>query len=370
MNLDPDRPTRVRSRRRSSVAPPALEAGSIVTLPRRYVGPVRLLATRLVIALAVLVLSTLVVYVDRDGYRDSAGGPLSVLDSLYYATVSLSTTGYGDIVPVTPGARLLSVALITPLRLIFLLVLVGTTLEVLTATARAQARSQRWRNRVRDHTVVIGYGTKGRSALLALRDAGTAIAQFVVIDIDPDLTRLATEDGAAAVTGDATLTRVLERAETARAARIIVATHRDDTSVLVTLTARQLNRRATIVASVREGENEALLMTAGADTVVVSSETAGRLMGTAALSPATGQIAHDLLSVGSGLELIERSAGPGDAGRLLPNGDEVVLAVVRDGEIHVHGQGGVTINPGDRLVVVRQATTEALDRLPSPQEPT
>jgi voltage-gated potassium channel len=183
----------------------------VVALPRRYTGPIRLLLTRLIIALAVLALSTLIVYIDRGGYRDSAGTSLSLLDSLYYATVSLSTTGYGDIVPVTPGARLLSVVLITPLRLVFLLVLVGTTLEVLTTTARAQARSQRWRNRVRDHTVVVGYGTKGRSSLLALCDAGEPRRQFVVIETDPELARLATEDGAASINGDATLTRVLER---------------------------------------------------------------------------------------------------------------------------------------------------------------
>ncbi|MCW2528661.1 MAG: TrkA-N domain protein [Pseudonocardiales bacterium] len=332
-----------------------LDPSSVVALPRRYTGPIRLLLTRLVIALGVLALSTLIVYVDRGGYRDSAGTSLSLLDSLYYATVSLSTTGYGDIVPVTPGARLLSVVLITPLRLVFLLVLVGTTLEVLTATARAQARSQRWRNRVRDHTVVVGYGTKGRSSLLALCDAGEPRSQFVVIETDPDLARLATEDGAASVNGDATLTRVLERAEVGRAARIIVATHRDDTSVLVTLTARQLNSRATIVASVREAENESLLLTAGANSVVVSSETAGRLLGVSAMSPATGQIAHDLLSVGTGLELIERPADPADTGRSLSVGEEVVLGVVRDGRVFVYGHDQIAIAPGDRLVVVRRA---------------
>lgn len=315
----------------------------------------RLLVTRLIIALAVLVVSTLIVYLDRDGYRDSAGGELSWLDSLYYATVSLSTTGYGDIVPITPSARLLSVILITPLRLVFLLVLVGTTLEVLTATVRAQARSQRWRKRVRDHTVVVGYGTKGRSSLLALCDAGVPVTQFVVVETDPERARLATEDGAASVNGDATLTRVLQRAEAGRAARIIVATQRDDTNVLVTLTARQLTRTATIVAAVGEAENESLLLTAGANSVVVSSATAGRLLGVSALSPATGQIAHDLLSVGTGLELVERPAEQRDTSRILPSTEDLVLAVVRDGRVLVYGRDELSVVAGDRLVVVRQA---------------
>ena len=60
------------------------------------------------------------------------------LDCLYYATVSLSTTGYGDITPVTPSARLVNVLVITPLRVAFLIVLIGTTVETLTTRSRAR----------------------------------------------------------------------------------------------------------------------------------------------------------------------------------------------------------------------------------------
>jgi voltage-gated potassium channel len=62
---------------------------------------------------------------------------MSVLDCLYYSTVSLTTTGYGDIVPVSTSARAVNIVVNTPLRLGFILMLVATTLEVLTTTARA-----------------------------------------------------------------------------------------------------------------------------------------------------------------------------------------------------------------------------------------
>jgi voltage-gated potassium channel len=39
-----------------------------------------------------------------------------VLASVYYATVTLSTTGYGDIVRVGDNARLVNTVLITPIR--------------------------------------------------------------------------------------------------------------------------------------------------------------------------------------------------------------------------------------------------------------
>ena len=75
--------------------------------------------------------------------------------------MSVSTTGYGDIVPVSDTARLITTIVVTPLRLIFLIIFVGTTVELLTERSRQSFRIQRWRSRVRDHTVVVGYGTKG-----------------------------------------------------------------------------------------------------------------------------------------------------------------------------------------------------------------
>lgn len=70
--------------------------------------------------------------------------------------VTLSTTGYVDITPVSAHARLLNVVIITPLRLLFLIVLVGTTIEVLTERTRAALRRKLWRQRVKDHVIVVG----------------------------------------------------------------------------------------------------------------------------------------------------------------------------------------------------------------------
>ena len=96
-------------------------------------------------ASALLFAAAIIVYLDRDGYRDAQENELSFLDCIYYATVSLSTTGYGDITPVTPSARLVNILVITPLRVLFLIVLVGTTLAVLTERSRQAFKIQRWR---------------------------------------------------------------------------------------------------------------------------------------------------------------------------------------------------------------------------------
>ena len=127
-------------------------------------GPWRLIVRRLGYALALLLIAALVVYADKGGYSEH----ISFVDALYYSAVSLSTTGYGDIAPVTERARILNILIITPLRVIFLALLVGTTLTVLTEESRRALQIQRWRKQMRNHTVVIGYGTKGRSAISAL----------------------------------------------------------------------------------------------------------------------------------------------------------------------------------------------------------
>ena len=209
-----------------------------IRLPGTGRSPLGVIARRLLIALGILVAVSVLVYVDRDGYTDNADGSLSFLDAVYYATVSLSTTGYGDITPVSDAARLTNVLVVTPLRILFLIVLVGTTIEALTTQSRMDYRARRWRNQVQDHTVVLGFGTKGRAAARSLLDNGVPSRQIVVIDPSPTAIDEANRIGLVAVQGDATRSEVLQRARLADARTVIVATDRDDTSVLATLTAR------------------------------------------------------------------------------------------------------------------------------------
>ena len=330
-----------------------------VRLPTMRVRPVYAVLTRLVLALALLFAVVVIVYLGRDGYRDSAGGSLSLLDAAYYATVTLTTTGYGDIVPITPHARLVNTALITPLRLVFLILLVGTTLQVLAQRTRQEIRLNRWSSRVHDHTIVVGYGTKGRSAIASLRDNGVHDSAIVVVDGSTAMVEDANEAGLVGVVGDATRSEVLGRAGVARAAKVLVATDRDDTAVLVTLTARQLNPAASIVACVRESENEPLLAQSGADQVITTSETAGRLLGTAAAQPQAGSVVHDLLIHGTGQDLVERDVHPGEVGRHGRDADDLVVAVIRAGHKMPYDHPGCArLEAGDRLVVVRSTHRE------------
>ncbi|MEU0004071.1 potassium channel family protein [Streptomyces sp. NPDC006314] len=332
-----------------------------VQLPRKVVErPIRQVVKRLFMALAVLVATALTVYADHEGYNDNSDGSVDLLDAFYYATVTLSTTGYGDITPVSDGARLTNIFVITPLRVLFLIILVGTTLEVLTERTRDEWRLNRWRSTLRDHTVVIGFGTKGRSAIQTVCATGLKKEQVVVIDPSSKVIDAATAEGYAGVIGDATRSDVLKRAEVHKARQIIVAPQRDDTSVLVTLTARQLNRSAKIVAAVREEENAPLLKQSGADAVITSSGAAGRLLGLSVLSPAAGMVMEDLIQQGSGLDLIERPVVRSEVGKTPRETDDLVVSIVRGHRVLGYDDASIgTLQLTDRLITIMRASPGA-----------
>lgn len=335
-----------------------------VQIPTPVISPATRITRRVIYAAAALFAAVIIVYLDRHGYRDvesspNPNDPLSFLDCLYYATVSLSTTGYGDITPVTPSARLVNVLVITPLRVAFLIVLIGTTVETLTTQSRQVYQIQRWRNRVRNHIVIVGYGTKGRTAAAAMVGDEVAPADIVVIDESPVALERAKSAGLVTVRGTATSSEVLRLASAQHAKAIIVATDSDESATLVTLTARELAPKAKIIAAVREAENQHLLEQSGADSTVVTAETAGRLLGIAVHTPSVVEMMKDLLTPAAGFALAEREVTPKEAGGSPRHLSDIVLGVVRDGKLLRVDEPDVdALELGDRLLYIRSADEE------------
>ncbi|BBX48528.1 potassium channel family protein [Mycobacterium cookii] len=350
----------VKVRRRGSdvdeplTAQPGYALVGVLRVPETQVSPIRAIWRRVAIALLALLAAVVTVYLGRGGYTDVRGAPLTFLDCVYFATVSLTTVGYGDLTPYTEFARLISVVVLTPLRILFLVVLVGTTLQVLTERSRQAWKIQRWRSRVRNHTVVIGYGTKGKTAVAAILEDATANKDVVVVDFQQTVLDHAGAAGLVTVHGDGTRSDVLRLASAQHAAAIIVATGRDDTATLVTLTAREVAPDAKIVASIREAENQHLLKQSGADSVVVSSETAGRLLGVAITTPSVVEMIDDLLTPAHGFAIAEREVERTELGGSPRHLSDIVLGVVRDGHLlRVDAPEVDAIEAGDRLLYVR-----------------
>jgi len=191
---------------------------------------------------------------------------------------------------------------------------------------------------------------KGRSALSYLSGLPDGRERrAIVVDTDPLSIESAVAAELPAIHGDATESDTLRAAGVEDAATVIVAAHRDDTNVLIVLRARELNPRATIIAACREESNSSLLRRSGANMVIVSADSAGRLLGMSAATPAAAHVIDDLLRSGTGLDVVERRYGPGEPGL----GDKEQPVAVRRGDELLAYEPGMELAPDDSLVCVR-----------------
>jgi len=318
-------------------------------------GPLHQLGKRLLIGIAMLALTTLGTWLERDGYNDTADGAVNLLDALYYATVSITTTGYGDVVPVSDGARLFTTFVVTPARVVFLVLLVGTSVELITSASRSIIREGTWRRRVQDHVVICGFGVKGRAAFDSLQEQGVITDRVVVIDEREDDLATAARLGCVGIHGDASSNELLQAARVDKAKVVLVTPDRDDAAVLITLSVRNINPTVRIIAAARETENAPLLRRSGADVVLTTSGATGRMMGMAAVVPHYVQVLEELLESGSGLDLVERHIELADAGTLADQRreGELVIAVFRDDELFARNPTGeFELRSGDQVVSV------------------
>ena len=327
----------------------------LVRLPKRERAPLPSVLRRIGFACSLVVFVAVVVRLGRDGYVDITGDPIGILDALYYASVTVTTTGYGDITAVSDGARLATILLILPVRVLFLILVVSTTVEVLTEQSRELLAERKWRQRVNNHTVICGFGATGQAVAGDLVARGIPIDSIVVVDTAPESIAVANRLGFVSIEGDATRNETLEQAEIAKASSIVVAPNRDDTAVLITLTAREMNTTASIVAAGKEKENLHLLRQGGATEVIDATAAVGRMLGMGTHAPAAGLVLEDLLGAGVGLELVE--IDPADAHDIpeMPEGTTLV-AIIRDGERVPQDevdQGNIA--PNDRIVVLRES---------------
>lgn len=318
-------------------------------------NPLGQLGRRVLIGVCMMLITAIGTYADRYGYHDGSGGDVGLLDAIYYATVTVTTTGYGDIVPVSDAARLFTTIVVTPARIVFLVLLVGTSVELIATASRSILREGRWRRRVQDHVIICGFGVKGRSALEALREQGQLGDNAVVIDPGEEALASAARFGCVSILGDASSDGLLRAACVERARVVIVTPDRDDAAVLIALSVRNLNPSVRIIAAARELENAPLIRGSGADVVLTSSGATGRILGMAANAPHYVQVVEELLEAGTGLDLVERCVSAGDTGPLSTQrrDGELVIAVFRGDKLVARNPtGDFTLEAGDEVVSV------------------
>jgi voltage-gated potassium channel len=288
------------------------------SLHRKSRTPVWLTLTwRLLLAFGLIGIALAVHWFDRDGLHDHVDGKISFADVLYFTMVTVTTVGYGDIVPVTQQARLFDTFVVTPIRLFVWLIFLGTAYNFLLKRVWEKWRMKTIQRHLHDHVVVAGYGTSGSEAVSELVRRGADPKTVVVIDSDPTALRAARDCGATVMEGDATRNAALEALHVAQAKAIIVSAGRDDTSILIVLTARRLAPDVPISVVIRSEDNEAIARQAGADTVINPASFAGLLLAGSTHGAHLAEYMADLAASGGRVALSERPVTEQEIGKPL-----------------------------------------------------
>lgn len=275
------------------------------------------LSWRALFALALIGIALAVHWFDREGLRQNSGEPVTFADILYFTMITVTTVGYGDIVPVTQQARMFDTFIVTPIRLFVWLIFLGTAYSFLLKRVWEKWRMKNIQRDLTDHVIVTGYGTSGSEAVTELVRRGADPSSIVVIDEDAGSLRRAESCGVNVMEGNATRNAALEAARIGRARALIVSAGRDDTSILIVLTARRLAPDIPISVVIRSQDNEAIALQAGANTVINPASFAGLLLAGSTHGAHIADYMADLAASGGRVALRERYVTPDEVGKPL-----------------------------------------------------
>lgn len=326
-----------------------------MTLTRQSrLRPATQFAIRMAIMVGMIIFIIVFHWFERDSLRDNYDNQISFSDIIYFTMISATTTGYGDIVPITDRARLFDALIVTPIRVFFLLLLAGTAYTFIIKRTWNRWLMKLIQKNLHDHILIAGFGVSNDKALEELLKRGTPARRIVVIDTDREALDRAGECGVAVLHGDAGRDETLLAAHVDRACALLVSTGRDDSNILVVLTARKLSAEVKISVTIRESDNEDIARQAGADTVINPVSFSGLLLASSLDGPYRADYINDLATSEGRVMLRERIVGDQEAGRSpsqICTGQ--VVRLIRDGRAFpVTESASQSLRAGDRILEI------------------
>ncbi len=264
------------------------------------------ISIRLGAALFLIFVVVMIHWIDRDGLIDNVDGHVSFLDVVYFTMISITTTGFGDIAPVSDSARFKEAVIVTPIRFLVFFIFVGTAYNFIIKRSWEKWRMARIQDKLSGHVVVLGYGVSGSQSVEELIERGTKANEIVVVDPSEDRLVEAEKLGVNVMAADATRDETLKAVRIHEAASVLVSAGRDDTSILITLTVRHLAPKVPISVVVRADDNELLARQAGANNVINPVRFTGLLLAGSANGAHIAEYLADLASVSGRVQLVER----------------------------------------------------------------
>jgi voltage-gated potassium channel len=286
---------------------------------------------------------------------------LNAFDSFWLTIVSLSTTGYGDIVPQTVGGRLFLLAVLVT-GLVVVTYSLGTIINIFVesqlSNMKGNARMTKIIENLSNHVIVCGAGRVGGNVADILK---AEKVPYVVIEINEELGEQMRKDGHLVLHGDATKDEILHMAGIQHARGIICGLANDAYNVFVVLTARAANPGLRIVARAVQPETVAKLRHAGADKIVSPNQIGGHRMAMAMPKPTAVELMETLFAPHN-LEIqleevsitetspmahqpVKNYFGQGISGVML-------VALIRESGARMNPSSEEIILPGDVLVLI------------------
>ena len=313
------------------------------------------LSIRLSAALFLITVVVMIHWFDRGGLTDSVDGEVSFLDVVYFTMISITTTGFGDIAPVTDRARLVEAIIVTPIRLAVFFIFVGTAYNFIIKRSWENWRMARIQEKLSGHVVVLGYGISGSQSVEELIERGTDASDIVVVDPSEERLVAAEKLGVNVMAADATRDETLKAVRIQEAQTVLVSAGRDDTSILIVLTVRHLAPKVPISVVVRADDNELLARQAGANIVINPVRFTGLLLAGSAKGAHISDYLADLASVSGRVQLVERVVEEDECGH--PISDLITggrgLRIYRNGRAIGYWEDDCqNLQPGDIIVEI------------------
>jgi voltage-gated potassium channel len=322
------------------------------------------LGIRMTLAFGLIALVVMIHWWDRAGLKDNYDDHISFLDVVYFTMISITTTGFGDIAPISDRARLIEAVIVTPVRIAVLFIFVGAAYDFVIKRSWEKFRMARIQEELTGHVVVLGYGVSNGQSVGELIERGVDPRSIVVIDPSEDRLAEAEKLGVNVMASDATRDETLKAVRIAEASNVLVSAGRDDTSILIVLTVRHLAPHVPISVVVRADDNELLARQAGADNVINPVRFTGLLLAGSVKGAHIADYLADLASVGGRVQLVERAVRAEECGKplsALASGGQG-LRVYRGGRVIGFWEDECQmLQPGDMVVeIVPTAGRKAL----------
>ncbi len=171
----------------------------------------------------------------------------SFLDSFYMTVITLSTTGYKEVYPLSPLGRVLTMVLIVLGISVLFYALRQLNLLIFEGKFFWERKMQKKLNQLHDHYIICGYGRMGKKIVQELHKRNKP---FVVIEKETELSDPNTE--IRFLHGDATEDADLLKAGIKRAIGLVTVLSTDIENTFTTLSARGLNPDLKIIARAEE----------------------------------------------------------------------------------------------------------------------